>query len=64
MRYLLIFDTETSGLLPKYFNSNEENILNSLKFLPYIVQFSCILFDTKTSLASSLRNIADIVSSE
>ena len=48
MRYLLIFDTETNGLLPRYFNSNKDNILNSLHELPYIVQFSCILFDTKT----------------
>jgi DNA polymerase-3 subunit epsilon len=61
MRYLLIFDTETSGLLPKYFNSNEENILNSLKFLPYIVQFSCILFDTKTmKILEKLDSIVNI----
>lgn len=48
MRYLLIFDTETTGLLPKYFMNNEKNINQKLNELPYIVQFSFILFDTKT----------------
>lgn len=48
MRYILIFDTETTGLLPKYFSNNDKNILSNLSILPYIVQFSCILFDSKT----------------
>lgn len=47
MTRLLIFDTETTGLFPKYFNPTEQNIKNDIATLPYIVQFSCILFETK-----------------
>lgn len=41
----LIFDTETTGLIPKYTRINSKTDLTKL---PYIVQISWILFDNKT----------------
>ena len=38
---ILVFDTETTGLLPKYFNAEKDNLHN----LPYIVQLSFIIYD-------------------
>jgi len=69
MRHILIFDTETTGLLPKYFSNSDKNIMNNLSILPYIVQFSCILFDTKTmkiidKIDSIIKIPDDIVVSE
>jgi DNA polymerase III epsilon subunit-like protein len=43
---LLFFDTETTGLPPKYENKvNERSVL----VWPYILQFSYIVFDTETN---------------
>jgi DNA polymerase III epsilon subunit-like protein len=42
---LLIFDTETTGLLPKNTKLTAENI----NLFPYIVQCSYIIFNTKTN---------------
>ena len=69
MRHILIFDTETTGLLPKYFSNSDKNIMSNLYILPYIVQFSCILFDTKTmkiidKIDSIIKIPDDIVVSE
>jgi DNA polymerase III epsilon subunit-like protein len=46
---LLLFDTETTGLPPKYENKvNERNAL----LWPYILQFSYVLFDTETNMVT------------
>ena len=45
---VLIFDTETTGLLPKYyFKTNNNTIIDFMRDFPYIVQLSFILFDTE-----------------
>lgn len=38
---ILVFDTETTGLLPRNFNAEKNNLHN----LPYIVQLSFIIYD-------------------
>ena len=35
MTRLLIFDTETTGLFPKYFNPTEQNIKDDIASLQY-----------------------------
>tara|TARA_X000000368_G_scaffold221931_1_gene175170 strand:- start:5338 stop:5988 length:651 start_codon:yes stop_codon:yes gene_type:complete len=42
---ILVFDTETTGLLPKGFNANKSNLIN----LPYIVQLSFIVYDEESN---------------
>ena len=39
---IIIFDTETNGLIPR----DKTIISENLNFMPYIVQLSYILFDT------------------
>tara|TARA_B100000508_G_scaffold133456_1_gene123325 strand:+ start:550 stop:1197 length:648 start_codon:yes stop_codon:yes gene_type:complete len=39
---IIVFDTETNGLIPR----NMDIVTENLEFLPYIVQLSYILFDT------------------
>lgn len=41
---IIVFDTETNGLIPK----NMDIVTDNLEFLPYIVQLSYILFDTNS----------------
>jgi len=42
---ILVFDTETTGLLPKGYNVNKSDLKN----LPYIVQLSFIVYDQETN---------------
>lgn len=39
---VLVFDTETTGLMPKEFNYEQANVDN----MPHIIQFSYVIYDT------------------
>jgi len=48
METALIFDVETTGLLPKKSTSPMYTSVDNLAIFPHIIQFSCILYDIKT----------------
>lgn len=50
---VLVFDTETSGLIPKKYES--------LKECPYILQLACILVDTDGSKVNKIDSINEII---
>ena len=52
---VLVFDTETSGLIPKKYESPE---------CPYILQLACILVDTDGSKVNKIDSINDNESEE
>lgn len=49
---VLVFDTETSGLIPKKYESPE---------CPYILQLACILVDTDGSKVNKIDSINEII---
>jgi len=53
---VLVFDTETSGLPPK--NSFNRVSLVNIHAWPHIVQFSYVVYDTKTN---DIENIVDVL---
>ena len=52
---VLVFDTETSGLPPRGFYNKVS--LSNVNLWPFIVQFSYVIYDTKTNSIEKLEDM-------